>query len=214
MPLERGLALIISRSRFILIYIAQYSQPSDSLWPDSCSRHRIRRILYSPHPTAKAKFNGSNPTFGKSLPPRTKPFWKLSSCYLRKAGSPKQIDCRHRSSRCIRKLILTEQMITAAHSSSSRWARLSTVLHDESLNHVWTRHLPDHRSRAITYLVSTFPKSHSQVFKSFDFQNPLHSLSFPYTSMPVGIEAWITQIPPITRSWLALAVLTSLAVVR
>jgi Derlin-2/3 len=32
--------------------------------------------------------------------------------------------------------------------------------------------------------------------------------------MPVGIEAWITQIPPITRAWLALAVLTSLAVVR
>lgn len=32
--------------------------------------------------------------------------------------------------------------------------------------------------------------------------------------MPVGIEAWITQIPPITRGWLALSVLTSLAVVR
>ena len=32
--------------------------------------------------------------------------------------------------------------------------------------------------------------------------------------MPVGIEAWITQIPPITRAWLALSVLTSLAVVR
>lgn len=31
--------------------------------------------------------------------------------------------------------------------------------------------------------------------------------------MPVGIEAWITQIPPITRGWLALSVLTSLAVV-
>jgi len=31
--------------------------------------------------------------------------------------------------------------------------------------------------------------------------------------MPVGIEDWITQIPPITRGWLALAVLTSLAVV-
>lgn len=31
--------------------------------------------------------------------------------------------------------------------------------------------------------------------------------------MPVGIEAWITQIPPITRGWLVLAVLTSLAVV-
>jgi len=30
--------------------------------------------------------------------------------------------------------------------------------------------------------------------------------------MPVGIEAWITQIPPITRSWLGLAMLTSLAV--
>lgn len=30
--------------------------------------------------------------------------------------------------------------------------------------------------------------------------------------MPVGIEAWITQIPPITRGWLALSVLTSLAV--
>ena len=31
--------------------------------------------------------------------------------------------------------------------------------------------------------------------------------------MPVGIEAWVTQIPPITRGWLTLAVLTSLAVV-
>ena len=31
--------------------------------------------------------------------------------------------------------------------------------------------------------------------------------------MPVGVEAWITQIPPITRAWLGLAVLTSLAVV-
>ncbi|RDB18002.1 Derlin-2 [Hypsizygus marmoreus] len=30
--------------------------------------------------------------------------------------------------------------------------------------------------------------------------------------MPVGIEAWVTQIPPITRGWLALSVLTSLAV--
>ncbi|KAG2001828.1 endoplasmic reticulum protein [Coprinopsis cinerea AmutBmut pab1-1] len=32
------------------------------------------------------------------------------------------------------------------------------------------------------------------------------------TTMPVGIEAWITQIPPITRCWLALAVFSSLAV--
>jgi hypothetical protein len=42
------------------------------------------------------------------------------------------------------------------------------------------------------------------------------SLLLPSTAsiMPVGIEAWITQIPPITRAWLALAVLTSLAVVR
>ena len=31
--------------------------------------------------------------------------------------------------------------------------------------------------------------------------------------MPVGIEAWITQIPPITRGWLAVSVLISLAVV-
>ena len=31
--------------------------------------------------------------------------------------------------------------------------------------------------------------------------------------MPVGIEAWIFQIPPITRGWLILSVLTSLAVV-
>jgi Derlin-2/3 len=30
--------------------------------------------------------------------------------------------------------------------------------------------------------------------------------------MPVGIEAWIFQIPPITRAWLVLSVLTSLAV--
>lgn len=32
--------------------------------------------------------------------------------------------------------------------------------------------------------------------------------------MPVGLEAWIHQTPPITRGWLALAVLTSVAVVR
>lgn len=31
--------------------------------------------------------------------------------------------------------------------------------------------------------------------------------------MPVGIEAWFAQVPPITRGWLACAVLTSLAVV-
>ncbi|KAJ3556196.1 hypothetical protein NM688_g2160 [Phlebia brevispora] len=31
-------------------------------------------------------------------------------------------------------------------------------------------------------------------------------------AMPVGIEAWITQIPPVTRTWLALSVLTSVAV--
>ncbi|KAJ7175868.1 Der1-like protein [Mycena filopes] len=30
--------------------------------------------------------------------------------------------------------------------------------------------------------------------------------------MPVGIEAWVAQIPPITRGWLGLSVLTSLAV--
>lgn len=30
--------------------------------------------------------------------------------------------------------------------------------------------------------------------------------------MPVGIEAWLTQVPPITRTWLVCAVLTSLAV--
>ncbi|TCD70137.1 hypothetical protein EIP91_004607 [Steccherinum ochraceum] len=30
--------------------------------------------------------------------------------------------------------------------------------------------------------------------------------------MPVGIEAWVTQIPPITRAWLALSVLTSVAI--
>jgi hypothetical protein len=33
--------------------------------------------------------------------------------------------------------------------------------------------------------------------------------------MPVvGLEAWFTQIPPVTRTWLALSVLTSVAVVR
>ena len=32
--------------------------------------------------------------------------------------------------------------------------------------------------------------------------------------MPVGLEAWFTQIPPVTRTWLAMAVLTSVAVVR
>ena len=32
-------------------------------------------------------------------------------------------------------------------------------------------------------------------------------------TMPVGVEAWVTQIPPITRAWLAFSVLTSLAVV-
>ncbi|KAI0315807.1 Der1-like protein [Amylostereum chailletii] len=30
--------------------------------------------------------------------------------------------------------------------------------------------------------------------------------------MPVGIEAWVTQIPPVTRAWLITCVLTSLAV--
>ncbi|KAH9980205.1 Der1-like protein [Lactifluus volemus] len=30
--------------------------------------------------------------------------------------------------------------------------------------------------------------------------------------MPVGLEAWFTQIPPVTRAWLALSVLTSVAV--
>ncbi|KAI0031051.1 Der1-like protein [Vararia minispora EC-137] len=30
--------------------------------------------------------------------------------------------------------------------------------------------------------------------------------------MPVGIEAWVTQIPPVTRAWLGLAVLTSVAI--
>ena len=34
-----------------------------------------------------------------------------------------------------------------------------------------------------------------------------------FDAMPVGIEAWIFQIPPITRGWLILSVLTSLAVV-
>lgn len=34
-------------------------------------------------------------------------------------------------------------------------------------------------------------------------------------SMPVvGLEAWFTQIPPVTRTWLALSVLASVAVVR
>jgi len=38
--------------------------------------------------------------------------------------------------------------------------------------------------------------------------------SLPISShMPVGLEAWITQIPPITRGWFALSVLMSLAVV-
>jgi len=31
--------------------------------------------------------------------------------------------------------------------------------------------------------------------------------------MPVGLEAWITQIPPITRGWFALSLFISLAVV-
>ncbi|KAI0269912.1 Der1-like protein [Gloeopeniophorella convolvens] len=30
--------------------------------------------------------------------------------------------------------------------------------------------------------------------------------------MPVGLEAWFAQIPPVTRGWLALSVLTSVAV--
>lgn len=32
--------------------------------------------------------------------------------------------------------------------------------------------------------------------------------------MPVGVEAWINQIPPVTRGWLVLSIVTSLAVVR
>jgi len=31
--------------------------------------------------------------------------------------------------------------------------------------------------------------------------------------MPVGLEAWITQIPPITRGWFAFSLFISLAVV-
>ena len=31
--------------------------------------------------------------------------------------------------------------------------------------------------------------------------------------MPVGIEAWVREIPPVTRTWLALSVLLSIAVV-
>jgi hypothetical protein len=42
----------------------------------------------------------------------------------------------------------------------------------------------------------------------------VYKLSLPLLDMPVGVEAWFTQIPPITRGWLALSVLTSLAVVR
>jgi Derlin-2/3 len=30
--------------------------------------------------------------------------------------------------------------------------------------------------------------------------------------MPVGIEAWVTEIPPITRGWVFLSILTTLAV--
>jgi hypothetical protein len=32
--------------------------------------------------------------------------------------------------------------------------------------------------------------------------------------MPVGIEVWVTQVPPVTRAWLLLSVLISVAVVR
>jgi hypothetical protein len=31
--------------------------------------------------------------------------------------------------------------------------------------------------------------------------------------MPVGIEAWLTEVPPITRAWMVLSVATSVAVV-
>jgi len=31
--------------------------------------------------------------------------------------------------------------------------------------------------------------------------------------MPVGIEAWLVQVPPVTRAWLLLSVATTLAVV-
>lgn len=31
--------------------------------------------------------------------------------------------------------------------------------------------------------------------------------------MPVGIEAWVREIPPVTRTWLALSVFLSIAVV-
>ena len=44
---------------------------------------------------------------------------------------------------------------------------------------------------------------------------PSTSFPRPPQSMPVvGLEAWFTQIPPVTRTWLALSVLTSVAVVR
>jgi hypothetical protein len=31
--------------------------------------------------------------------------------------------------------------------------------------------------------------------------------------MPVGIEAWLTEVPPVTRAWLALSVGLSIATV-
>lgn len=31
--------------------------------------------------------------------------------------------------------------------------------------------------------------------------------------MPVGVEAWLIQVPPVTRAWLLLSVATTLAVV-
>lgn len=41
-----------------------------------------------------------------------------------------------------------------------------------------------------------------------------HNEAIVIEKMPVGLEAWFNQVPPITRAWLAAAVLTSLAVVR
>lgn len=42
---------------------------------------------------------------------------------------------------------------------------------------------------------------------------PLVLLLLEPCIMPVGIEDWIHQVPPVTRGWFALAMLTSLAVV-
>ena len=49
---------------------------------------------------------------------------------------------------------------------------------------------------------------------TYDSAEQRPGATYPNKMPVVGLEAWFTQIPPVTRTWLALSVLTSVAVVR